>query len=215
METRLEQHDLRVEKSARYFVLGPEHPVGRLWALHGYGQLPQYFLRRFEAAAAAGWQVVAPEGLHRFYVQGTSGRVGASWMTKEERETDMADYARYLDQIHSRLTPHSGPELLLGFSQGVATAARWACRGRARFDAFVFWSGVFPPDLKLESEWPRKQGVRTYVALGDDDAYFDESLLQRTRSTFESHGIDYEIIRFSGGHVVDAEALRLVLDAFI
>ncbi len=214
METRMEQHDLRVEKTARYFVLGPEAPIGRLWALHGYGQLPEYFLRRFEAAAAAGWQVVAPEGLHRFYVQGTSGRVGASWMTREEREADMADYVRYLDQIHHQLAPLPGPELLLGFSQGVATAARWACRGRARFDALIYWSGVFPPDLDLETEWPRMQGVRTYVALGDDDAFFDESLIQRTQTAFESNGIEHEIIRFAGGHVVDSEALSHVLGAF-
>lgn len=210
----MEQHDLRVEKTARFFVLGPDEPVGRLWALHGYGQLPQYFLRRFESAAAAGWQVVAPEGLHRFYVQGTSGRVGASWMTREEREADMADYVRFLDQIHSHLPPSPGPELLLGFSQGVATAARWACRGRARFDALIHWSGVFPPDLDMESELPRLHGVPSYVALGDEDPFFDESLLQRTQTAFEASGIEHEIIRFSGGHAVDAEALGLLLSRF-
>jgi predicted esterase len=136
-------------------------------------------------------------------------------MTREQRETDMEDYVRYLDQIHHHLSPLPGPELLLGFSQGVATAARWACRGRARFDALIYWSGVFPPDLDLESEWPRMRGVRTYIALGDDDAFFDDALIQRTQAAFESNGIAHEVIRFSGGHTVDSEALSLVLGRFV
>jgi dienelactone hydrolase len=205
--TRLEQHDVVVEKTARYFVLGPEEPIGRIWALHGYGQLPEYFLRRFAPAAEAGWQVVAPEALHRFYVEGTSGRVGASWMTREERAADMADYVKYLDQIYHRIAPLPGSEILLGFSQGVATAARWACRGRARFDAHIFWAGVFPPDLDLAHEIAPLRNVPTTFALGNDDPFFDDRLIATTESAFNAAGIDHQIVRFAGRHAVDGELL--------
>ena len=205
------QHDVVVEKTARYFTIGPDAPVGRIWALHGYGQLPEYFLRRFTAAAEAGWQVVAPEGLHRFYVEGTSGRVGASWMTREAREHDMADCLRFLDQIHAQLPPAQFPEVLLGFSQGVATGARWACRGRCEFAAHIFWAGVFPPDLDLATEVARLTKAPLYFALGDTDPYFTESLVAATSAALDAAAVPHEWVRFQGGHSVDSEALGALL----
>lgn len=203
--------EFEVPKTARYAVLRPERPVGRIWALHGYGQLPEFFLRRFREAAEAGWEVVAPEGLHRFYLEGTSGRVGASWMTKEARESDMADYVRYLDALHAELPASAGPSVLLGFSQGVATAARWACRGAAAFDAHVFWAGVFPPDLDLAEEVAPLRGVPTWVALGDADPFFKEDLLTAASERFATAGIDHDLVRFPGAHHIDAAALSQIL----
>ena len=125
----MEEVRIAVARTARVFCIGP--PIASasrvLYALHGYGQLPAYFLRKFEPLAEAGWTVVAPEGLHRFYTEGTSGRVGASWMTREDRATDIGDYLAYLAQVQERFPlPSNGRAVLLGFSQGVATAARWA-----------------------------------------------------------------------------------------
>ena len=49
-------------------------------AFHGYGQLAKYFIRDFESLGPEHVAIV-PEGLHRFYREGMSGRVVASWMT--------------------------------------------------------------------------------------------------------------------------------------
>lgn len=213
MDVQLRVAEFEVPKTARYAVLQPERPVGRIWALHGYGQLPEFFLRRFRAAAEAGWEVVAPEGLHRFYLEGTSGRVGASWMTKEARESDMADYVRYLNALHAALPALEGPSVLLGFSQGVATAARWACRGSATFDAHVFWAGVFPPDLDLGQEVAPLRKVPTWVVLGDADPYFQSDLLHAASERFALAGIDHDLVRFQGAHHMDEAALGQILSA--
>ena len=125
---------------------------GTLYVLHGYGQLAEYFIRKFQAPCEAGWRVVAPEGAHRFYLKGTEGRVGASWMTREARLDDIADYVQSTWIARQEiLDPPRPPRLLLGFSQGVATALRWAALGQngpASWDTLIAHSGVIPPDLK-------------------------------------------------------------------
>ena len=37
---------------------------------------------------------MAPEGLSRFYLEGFSGKVGATWMTREDRLNDIDNYLR-------------------------------------------------------------------------------------------------------------------------
>ena len=97
-----------------------------LYVLHGYGQQAQYFIRKFRAQFDK-LLVVAPEGMHRFYLQGSAGRVGASWMTKEAREDDIQDNIQWLEQLDATITKIYRPQrkIILGFSQGGATAARW------------------------------------------------------------------------------------------
>lgn len=211
MQVVLSTAEFEVPKTVRYAVLRPERPVGRIWALHGYGQLPEFFLRRFRSAAEAGWEVVAPEGLHRFYLEGTSGRVGASWMTKEARESDMSDYVRYLDALHTALPQQAGPTALLGFSQGVATAARWACRGKVSFDAHIFWAGVFPPDVDMVHEVAPLREVPTWIALGNADPFFQANVLDAASGLFAAAGIAHEEVRFEGGHHIDEVALSQIL----
>ena len=67
-------HSFSVTKTARYFTAGPAIAEAKsaLIALHGYGQLPEFFMRRLQPLADAGWAIVAPEGLHRYY-NGPSG----------------------------------------------------------------------------------------------------------------------------------------------
>lgn len=212
--TDLRSHDLTVPKTARYFMLGPA-PVeakGVVIALHGYGQLPEFFLRKFQRAADAGWCVVAPEGLHRFYVQGTNGRVGASWMTKEARTSDIADYVEYLDRLVEALGLGGKPPVLLGFSQGVATASRWAAWGRTRFERLILWAGVFPPDYPWETGCDRLQGLKIDVALGSQDPFFGSDLLADTSAILNAQGIEHAVHGFTGGHAVDPELLGRLLD---
>ena len=208
-----ESHHFEVVKTTRYFKIGPELDDDSrvLIALHGYGQLPQYFLRRFEPLVALGWTIIAPEGLHRFYTEGTAGRVGASWMTKEDRLTDMMDYVRYLDGLAAHLNLTHRKPALLGFSQGVATAARWASLGNVKFSRLLFWAGAFPPDLNWDREIQPLSSTPIDVALGDSDPYFDATLLKDTASLLQAHGIPYRNHTFAGGHVVDSNLLTELL----
>ncbi len=54
-------------------------------------------------------------------------------MTKEDRENEIADYVDFLDAVFGEVVTPGARVTVLGFSQGVATAARWlALRPGAR-----------------------------------------------------------------------------------
>jgi len=172
-------HRIEVPRTARYWTLAPleKSRKGTLYVLHGYGQLAEYFIRKFQPAADAGWQVVAPEGAHRFYLQGFSGRVGASWMTKEDRITDISDYVRYLDELRRSRLASDGPlpQVLLGFSQGVATAFRWLALGEGgpgSWQGIIAHSGIIPPDLPEQDDL-LTQAPPLQLIAGTDDAFID------------------------------------------
>jgi len=163
-----EQH-ITVQRTARYFTLGGSDDRGReirdLWIVcHGYGQLAASFLRAFTPIATPSRRIVAPEGLSRFYLDSNrkaanpDPRIGASWMTREDREHEIADQIAYLDAVHDHVRAALEPSVVrlrvLGFSQGVATVARWLAYGRARADDVIFWAGSFPAEIELAPDVP-------------------------------------------------------------
>ncbi len=99
----MDAHHLPVGRTARYYTLGPIGAATRqVWfACHGYGQLAERFLQRFEPLDDGAHLIVAPEGLSRFYLSDNprERRVGATWMTREDRLNEIADYVRYLDTL--------------------------------------------------------------------------------------------------------------------
>ena len=137
-------HHLEVTRTARYHVLGDAHgDWGTVWyALHGYAQLAGDFLRACRPLGAGGALVVAPEGLSRFYPEGGSGAVAASWMTSEDREAEIADTVGYLRTLDASLRPAGREACALGFSQGAAAASRLVVLGGLRPRRLVLW-GVF------------------------------------------------------------------------
>jgi len=215
------EHKLTVPRTARYWTLEPTGaPLGTLFALHGYGQLARFFIRKFQPVADNGWRVVAPEGGHRFYLQGTEGRVGASWMTKEDRLSDIEDYVRYLDRLRAETGGGNGtPEVLLGFSQGVATALRWAAlgaRGAASWEGLMAHSGVIPPDLP-SGDTLLKGAPPLHVIVGREDPYITDTAagFRKAEEEWSRSGGAQDQIHlhtFEGGHTVDAASVVQLLE---
>ncbi len=145
------EHHIKVPRTLRYYTRGEvAESTPLLTVLHGYGQHPGFFIRKVEGLVLDGWAVLAPEGLHRFYLEGSSGRVGASWMTKEDRLNDIDDHVAYLNQLLATAPLSMAKHrVLLGFSQGAATAVRYMCAAEHRFDRLILWAGRFPPDVPL------------------------------------------------------------------
>jgi hypothetical protein len=81
---------IQSQRTYRYAVSGNPTAKNLLYVLHGYGHLAPYFIRKFNSLEDS--FIVAPEGMYRFYLYGSSGRVGACWMTKEERLDDALDF---------------------------------------------------------------------------------------------------------------------------
>ncbi|MCH8276319.1 MAG: hypothetical protein IIA50_02090 [Bacteroidetes bacterium] len=135
-------------RTARYFEIGDlDSPVDDLWfVLHGYGQSAREFAEPFNDYAAEGRLIVLPEALSRFYVSHEGPVIGACWMTKEDRKSEIRDYIRYLNALYQEVTGVSGVRntrlTVLGFSQGTATATRWLASGDVTADRLILWGGA-------------------------------------------------------------------------
>lgn len=208
----MEEHHLEVIRTARYCQLGSvSDATKQIWLVcHGYGQLASYFLRHFSAIDDGSRVVVAPEALSRFYSQGFSGRVGASWMTREDRLHEIQDYIRYLDSLWARVVQDSPTRPLkttvLGFSQGTATAARWAARGEARAERLILWAGGLPPDL-TQSDLERLRDLEIVQVVGNADPFANEESLSQQRAFCERNALRVRFITFEGGHELHAPTL--------
>lgn len=178
-----------------------------LFALHGYGQLSQFFIRKFNTLSSD-YFVVVPEGLHRFYLQGTAGRVGASWMTKEKREDDISDYIAYLNQVWQKMTSayNFTNRILLGFSQGGATAARWQQFGNFNATKFILWGAIFPPDMPQNWESNFKDSENIFV-VGKEDPYYDAEKIDQQSQYFTEKSVNFDTVLFDGKHEIDLKTL--------
>jgi predicted esterase len=219
------EHHLRVRRTARYYTLGdPSAPPRELWiACHGYGQLAGRFIRHFRPIAHPDRLIVAPEALSRFYLDSTlphgpDARIGATWMTREDRDSEIADYVEYLDAIAALFTASAAesqpPKLVaFGFSQGVATAMRWLALGQTRADRLIAWSGSVPHDLDLAAASTRFGSEPVAYACGDRDEFFDAARIAQQTGALSAAGIPYTFVPFAGAHTIDGDALARVAGA--
>lgn len=197
----IENH-LLIRKSARYFCSREMKPAEKevVIVLHGYGQSAFHFLRKFDSISTDDRVVIAPEGLHRFYTQGFSGRVGASWMTKEDRLTDIEDYVRFLDDLVESLNMPDAKIVVIGFSQGAATAVRWICQGKSRVNKLIAWAGSFPTDLDFPNDASALNAVDLELVIGDQDEFIKSDHIKDMQHLLEKQSIVAQTHHFEGGH---------------
>jgi len=214
----VQEHHLSVSRTARYFALGTSSgEVGEVWfACHGYGQLAGRFLEKLRVLDDGRRYLVAPEGLSRFYLSEspTERRVGASWMTREDRLAEIDDYVRYLDAVYAdvfgslaraQVTLHA-----LGYSQGASTVSRWAAMGNAQIDRLTLWGGEFPPDLDLtlEPAAGRLRSARMSLVYGRADPFITPKVVDGITGRLRQHEIPYREIPFDGGHELNEAVLK-------
>lgn len=214
----MREHHIAVTRTARYYTLGdPDGQPLELWYVcHGYAQLASRFLRRFVPLDDGSRLIVAPEALSRFYVDRpdrshAQSPVGASWMTREDRLCEIDDYVRFLDALHARLSEslsRARPRItVLGFSQGVATACRWATSGSVRPDRLILWGGLVPPDLDLDAHADVLRAMEIVSFAGDSDPHVPPSAIAAQRARLARHGLTAREVTYEGGHELRAQLL--------
>ena len=213
-------------RTARYVLLGADPArARRIWfVLHGYGMLAERFLRPFHGIVPEDTCIVAPEGLSRFYLElpradgGHLQRVGATWLTRESRESEIVDAHCWLDAVHDEVMEEamqgSGVApvtAVLGFSQGVATAMRWTTVGRVRPRLFVAWAGGMAADANLEHFNEKLRDSEVFIVTGTNDPFLTPQVKAaaeqaRTLITAPTH-----MLTFEGAHHLDAPTLTTLL----
>jgi predicted esterase len=220
-----EQRHLEVSRTARYAVMGSfDGPLSEVWiACHGQGQLAARFLSRFLPLEREDRLIIAPEALSRYYVTPPKGGpnpanapIGASWMTREDRECEIEDYVRYLDSLYEEIFSTVGREKVrlwvLGFSQGTATAARWVARGKVDPDRVVLWSGLLPPELNAESAASLARRSPLTVVFGRSDEFASPELIAAQEARLKELSIPHKTMRFDGGHEIVPDTLSMLAE---
>ncbi|MFP4229351.1 MAG: alpha/beta hydrolase [Salinivenus sp.] len=210
-------HAFEVPRTARCATLGAlDAPVW--WVvLHGYGQRAADLAAAARPLVSPTRCVVAPEGLSRFYVDGldTHEEVGASWMTRAMREAEIHDYVRYLNAAVRRLAPGENiPTIrVLGFSQGAATASRWALLGNPPVDRLVLWGGAPAHDLDLSMHADALRNMDLTLVIGTEDPYVTADRRRAVQAQLERHNIPVTTHTFDGGHRLDRGVLHTLAES--
>ncbi|KAA9340627.1 alpha/beta hydrolase [Adhaeribacter soli] len=202
-----------VTRTANVYQLGEfSAETETLWVVcHGYGQRADYFLRHFQGLDTGKNVIVAPEGLSRFYREGYSGHVGASWMTKYNREAEIHDYVNYLNQLFESLKPEFPADLkvnILGFSQGGATVCRWLTAGKIPCTRLILWAAAFPEDMNFDFSLEMLKQTNIVMVYGTEDELISKEMPEKQYELLRSYGITPQLVSFTGGHKLDAEILR-------
>lgn len=199
----------------RYAILGnlDESTKRLLYVFHGQGQLANYFIQKFKCLQNEGYTIIAPEGLHHYYLNGFTGRVGASWMTSENREESIENYLTYLGALHQQVMEQitANPKIhLLGFSQGTATISRWVEQSSFDFEELILWGGALPPDLSPSLISQRLNEKRLVQVIGKKDPYIDPQKLAEVKMLIERYKILAEYQFYNGGHdIIEKELLAI------
>jgi predicted esterase len=189
----------------------PTFEEKEIWiVLHGYGQLAEFFIRKFQSFDSPSRLFIAPEGTNYTYLEGFKGRVGANWMTRHEREIAIANNHRYLDQLMDDLLAGYSVKptvKVLGFSQGAATATRWASNWTGEIKQLILWAGGFAEDLKLESASLKFATAELIMVIGNQDKLIQPESIEIQEELIKKLGIRVKKYPFEGGHELDQELL--------
>ncbi|MCI4671453.1 MAG: phospholipase [Bacteroidia bacterium] len=205
--------NLKTTRTGRVAQLGDlSKDTKELWLVfHGYRMLATNFLRKFHVLSKDDNCILAPEGLSRFYVDGVSGRVGASWMTKEERLSEIADQEAWLDRIwewiQANIDPQNCKIHMLAFSQGVATLWRWLDKKNIVPETITLYAGKIPDETSPEFE-ERLPKSKKFFLYGNEDQFINEQTAAYLKQLMLARMPDLEIIQFEGKHDVYPDPLR-------
>lgn len=215
----MQPHQLLVTRTARYYLTGPDTgAVRQVWiALHGYAMLAARFAPWLGVLDDGETLLVVPEALSRFYLEtardGRHGNlIGATWLTREDREAELTDAIGYLDRLARQVAPRLRPGGrlgVLGFSQGAAMAARWAAHGTIVPDHLVLW-GAPPPTESVAPLGLRLAGRVVTLVAGDRDPVAPAGALEEPARELSAAGVVARVERFPGGHELPPEVLRRV-----
>ncbi|MCX6218676.1 phospholipase [Spirosoma sp.] len=216
----LQEHHLPVRRTARYYTVGKlTEQTKRIWfCLHGFGQLAQYFGRKFSDLDDGQTLIVVPEGLSRMYLDTSYQRIGASWMSREDRDHEISDYVSYLNDLYDLiLNGHESGKAGLhitffGFSQGAATACRWLNNGHAHADRLILWAGYFPQGLADMIDSAKFSHTDMHYVYGRQDEYIRELAdVNGYINRLKADAPTLQITAFDGTHRVEPAVLMALV----
>jgi len=209
----MKEHNISISKTARYFTLGDANIKTKfVWiVLHGYGFHAGYFIKKFMPVLKPDTFIVAPEGLNKFYKEGFSGNVGATWMTKEDRINEITDYVGYLNKLFKNLNKQLKEAdfkvITVGFSQGGATLIRWLNSRIVKTDYLLLWGSRIPDDFDFSKNKDLFYKSKNLLYVGKEDPFLKYIDVERYTALTNEHNLNFETIWFDGKHDIPKQVL--------
>jgi len=210
------KHNISFEFSSSYITYNKlTDKTENIWIVfHGYGQLSKYFIRRFDVLEGDKNYIIAPQGLSKFYVDEDFKNVGASWLTKEDKESDLLNQQKYLiklmDELKSKIDFSKIKINLFGFSQGVSALTRLLINYNMKIDNIIIWAGWVPDEFFNINKNVLKD-TNLFFVVGNKDKYYNNPIIKGYIEKFKktlNKEIDYFV--FDGGHIVDRKVLKKI-----
>ena len=210
------KHNISFEFSSSYITCNKlTDNTENIWIVfHGYGQLSKYFIRRFDVLDGDKNYIIAPQGLSKFYVDEDYKNVGASWLTKEDRESDLLNQQKYLiklmDELKLKIDFSKIKINLFGFSQGVSALTRLLMNYNMKVNNIIIWAGWVPDEFFNINKDVLKD-TNLFFVVGNKDKYYNNPIIKGYLKKFKNilnKEIDYFV--FNGGHIVDRKVLKKI-----
>lgn len=192
-------HTIEARTHGRYLVEPRDEPAPLLVGFHGHAENAEIMLENLRAISKGGeWVLASVQALHRFYTK--RGDVVATWMTKQDRELEIANNTAYVWSVIERVRreyPVRRPLVFAGFSQGVAMAYRAAAAGEC--DGLIILAGDVPPDVA-----PHASSLPPILlGRGKADDWYTEEKAAADLEALHKAGADVTPHVFDAGHVWD------------
>lgn len=213
-EPKITEHNILVKRTARFYTSGEVYENTKtIWfVLHGFAQLAKKFISEFEFLAVKGDVVIAPEGLSRSnFGRASDSHIGASWMTREDRENEIDDYVEYLDTLYKEVLKNRNTDLkinVLGFSQGGSTAVRWFVNGTSKINALYICSSDIAKDVDLSVFRNKSNDSKIFYIYGSKDTSYSNKNFSDSLDFLKQNNIIFTEKTFEGGHDINSELLK-------
>ena len=210
---------ISISKTGKYSQIGKcSKKINNVWiVLHGYGMLSEYFVKKFECIINETTLVIAPEATNRFYLGNNYNRVGASWMTKLDREQEISDNILFLDKLFSIIKKEIGHDNFklntLGFSQGGPALVRWLMSNKLNTNSLILWGSDIPKDSLVIENKSRWNSMNLKIVIGKNDEYINEEKKQEFVGVVKSYGLKYDLIEYEGSHKIIEEELKKIANS--
>lgn len=190
--------------------IGPK--TKNVWLVfHGIGFLSKYFIRYFEDLDKEKNYIIAPQAPSKYYLNGKYRHVGASWLTRVDREQETTNVLRYIEKVlENEPIPERCNLILLGFSQGVSIATRLIAKTGLQCQQLILYAGGIPQELvPSDFEHLIRNNTKIFSVIGTQDEYINAKRLEEENKKLNTlfKGMAKQIT-FEGGHEMKKEILN-------
>ena len=182
---------------------------------HGMGYLTRYFIEHFKGLDTTENYIIAPQAPSKYYQDKKFKYVGASWLTKENTESEKQNVLRYIDNVwQTECAQWQGQDIRLifmGYSQGVSIITRWMSSRKISCDYLLLHSGAIPKELDPKDFEHLAQTTPVTYLYGDKDEYINEA--RKTEQQLKGNvlfGKRLQVEVFDGIHEVNADFINQI-----